>query len=261
MIVTTRHEASPEIQEQAQTLACKFGVRFVERKKMSVARLHEMSNHVLVVTDNGLRAYSKEAPEPFFFHPGMAMLRIKRLLSGDTDVMVQACGLRKGDSFLDCTLGLAADSIVASFAVGTEGRIVGLESERIPGIIVEEGLKRYESPLKEAEEAMRRIKVVPMHHLTFLRQCENNSFDIVYFDPMFFQAIATSESIAPLRPFANYEKLSHAAVEEAKRVARRRVVMKNHRESPDFEGFGFIRFKRMERAFTYGIIEVGGETR
>ncbi|MEZ2658503.1 class I SAM-dependent methyltransferase [Aneurinibacillus aneurinilyticus] len=259
MIVTTRHEAPPEVQEQARTFACKFGVRFVERKKMSIARLHEMSDYILVVTDNGLRAYSKGTSEPFFFHPGMAMLRIKRLLNGDTDVMVQACGLRKGDSFLDCTLGLAADSIVASFVVGVEGRIVGLESERIPGIIVEEGLKRYESPLQEAQEAMRRIEVVPMHHLTFLRQCENNSFDIVYFDPMFFQAIVTSESIAPLRPFANYESLSLAAIEEAKRVARRRIVMKNHRESPDFENFGFMRFKKMERAFTYGIIEVGGE--
>ncbi|MFT9847692.1 class I SAM-dependent methyltransferase [Aneurinibacillus sp. REN35] len=259
MIVTTRHEAPHEMNVQAQALAAKLGVRFIERKKLSIARLHEMEDQVLVVADSGLKAYTKGETSPFFFHPGMAMLRIKRLLAGDNDVMVQACGLKRGDMFLDCTLGLASDSIVASFVTGQEGRVVGIESELLLSTIVGEGLLRYESPLTEAAEAMRRIEVVPMHHLTFLQQCENNSFDIIYFDPMFFQAIATSQSIAPLRPFANYEELSMRAIEEARRVARRRVVMKNHRESSDFERLGFTRHKRMERSFTYGMIEVGGD--
>lgn len=259
MIVTTRHEAPHEMNIQAQALAAKLGVRFVERKKLSIARLHEMEDQVLVVTDSGLKAYTRGEAAPFFFHPGMAMLRIKRLLAGDNDVMVQVCGLKRGDTFLDCTLGLASDSIVASFVAGQEGRVVGIESELLLSTIVREGLRWYESPLTEAVEAMRRIEVVSMHHLTFLQQCENNSFDIIYFDPMFFQAIATSQSIAPLRPFANYEELSMRAIEEARRVARRRVVMKNHRESFDFERLGFTRHKRMERSFTYGVIEVGGD--
>ncbi|MBN6188769.1 class I SAM-dependent methyltransferase [Aneurinibacillus sp. BA2021] len=259
MIVTTRHEAPPDVQAQARLLANRLGVRFIERKKLSIARLHEYADRVIVVTDSGLKAYTKGEKAPFFFHPGMAMLRIKRLLAGDNDVMIQACGLKRGDAFLDCTLGLAADSIVASFVVGQQGRVVGIESERILSLIVQEGLREYESPLAEAVEAMRRIEVVPLHHLTFLQQCENNSFDVVYFDPMFFQAIAASESIAPLRPFANYEELSLTAVKEAQRVARRRVVMKNHRDSLDFERLGFTRYERMERSFTYGVIEVGGD--
>jgi len=261
VIVTTRHEAPTEVQKQAKALAHNLGVQFVERRKMSIARLHEIDERVLVVTDGGIKAYSKGSGEPFFFHPGMAMLRIKRLMAGDTDVMVQACGLQAGDAFLDCTLGLGSDSIVASFVVGQGGRVVGLESECALSVVVGDGLKRYESPLSEAVEAMRRIEVKPIHHLTFLRQCENNSFDIVYFDPMFFQAIESSESIAPLRPFANYEMVAADAVEVAKRVACRRVVMKNHRESPDFARLGFTRIRKIERSFTYGIIEVGGEVR
>ena len=259
MIVTTRHKAGSDVRTQARSLAEAFGVRFIERRNLSVNRLHELDDEVLVVTDSGLRAYSAKADAPFFFHPSMALLRIKRILGGDTDVRVRACGLRTGDTFLDCTLGLGSDSIVASFVTGDTGRVVGLESEQILAAVVADGLKRYESPLVEAVQAMRRIEVVSIHHLTFLRQCENNSFDIVYFDPMFFQAIAASDSIAPLRPFANYEPLTAEAVEEAKRVARRRVVMKNHRDSVDFNRLGFVRLPKAERAFTYGIIEVGGE--
>jgi 16S rRNA (guanine1516-N2)-methyltransferase len=259
MIVTTRHEAPAEMQAEARALAHELNARFIERNKMSIARLHAFDDRILVVTESGLKAYSAGMKDPFFFHPGMAMLRIKRLIGGDTDVMIEACGLRAGDEFLDCTLGLASDAIVASFVVGQQGRVLGLESEQILATVVREGLKRYESPVSEASEAMRRIEVKPLHHLTFLRQCENNSFDVVYFDPMFFQAIVTSESIAPLRPFANYEELSIEAITEAKRVARRRVVMKNHRESADFIRLGFTRILRMERSFTYGIIEVGGE--
>jgi 16S rRNA (guanine1516-N2)-methyltransferase len=259
MIVTTRHEAPAAVQLRAQVLARELGASFVERKKMSIARLHEMDKEIIVVTDNELRAYSAESKEPFFFHPSMALLRIKRIAQGDNDVMAKVCGLREGDAFLDCTLGLASDSLVASFIVGEQGRVVGLESERILATVVADGLQRYENTLPEVVQAMRRIEVIPLHHLTFLQQCENNSFDIVYFDPMFFQGIAMSEGIAPLRPFANYETISEQAIEEAKRVARRRVVMKNHRDSEDFARLGFTRIPKTDRSFTYGVIEVGGE--
>ncbi|WP_047154115.1 class I SAM-dependent methyltransferase [Aneurinibacillus tyrosinisolvens] len=261
MIITTPHEPNGQLIAAARLLSGQLGAAYVERRKASIARLHKLDPEIVVVTKDGLRAYSAGREAPFFFHPGMAMLRIKRLLSGDNDLMVRACGLTPGDSFLDCTLGLAADAIVASYVAGQSGKVVGLESQAIPACIVADGLQRYETDLPQMREAMARIEVIAVHHLTFLRQCENNSFDVVYFDPMFFEAVPSSESISILRPFANYESLATEAIEEAKRVAVKRVVMKNHDQSPDFDRLGFKRIKRAERAFTYGIIETGGAQR
>lgn len=260
MIVTTPHEAGAALAARAQQLAREWDVSFVERRKQPLSRLYAHDFDVLVVTESGFKAYRQGQDKPLFFHPGMAMLRIKRLLRGDTDAMVQAFGLAEGDVVLDCTLGLAGDSIVASYAAGASGRVVGLESQHLLARVMADGLSRYESGIQELDTAMRRIEVRNENHLTFLTQCENNSFDIVYFDPMFFTPIETSESISPLRPFADHTPLTEEAVTEAKRVARRRVVMKNHSQSPDFVRFGFRRVpKATERSFTYGIIDTGGD--
>ncbi|WCN36524.1 class I SAM-dependent methyltransferase [Aneurinibacillus uraniidurans] len=260
MIVTTPHEAGAAVIAQAQELARKWDVPFVERRKQPLSRLYVHSPDVLVVTEAGFKAHRQGEARPLFFHPGMAMLRIKRLRSGDTDAMVQAFALMPGDEVLDCTLGLAGDAIVASYAVGASGRVVGLESRSLLARVMTDGLIRYESGIQELDEAMRRIEVRNEQHLTFLAQCEDNSFDIVYFDPMFFVPIEASESISPLRPFADHTPLTEEAVAEAMRVARRRVVMKNHSRSPDFARLGFTRIpKAVERTFTYGIIDTGGD--
>ncbi|WCK52403.1 class I SAM-dependent methyltransferase [Aneurinibacillus sp. Ricciae_BoGa-3] len=258
MMVTTSYEPTEGLVEQAVRLAEAMNAAYGDRKKLSVSRLHAVDEDVLVVTSNGLKAYKKGYADPFFFHPDMAMLRIKRLINGDNDLMVTACGLEPGMTFLDCTLGMGSDALVASFVTGACGRVVGIESEPILACVVESGLAEYHSGNENINQAMRRIEVVCRNHLTFLQGCENNKFDVVYFDPMFHAPIMQSASFAPLRPFANYARLASDVVEEAKRVAALRVVMKNHSGSPDFERLGFNRVNRLGRSFTYGVIEIGG---
>ena len=70
----------------------------------------------------------------------MSALRIKHLASGQPDSMVTAAGLKKGDHVLDCTMGMGADAIVASFVVGDQGRVVSLESEPVIAAITGHGL-------------------------------------------------------------------------------------------------------------------------
>lgn len=41
--------------------------------------------------------------------------------------MLRAAGLSEGDTFLDCTLGLGSDAIIASMAVGETGSVIGIE--------------------------------------------------------------------------------------------------------------------------------------
>jgi hypothetical protein len=258
LLVTTTYEPSESLICSAKKWARELGGIYKDRGKRSISRLHQIDPVVLVVMNEGLKAHKKGYSVPLFFHPGIAMLRIKRLMRGDNDTMIDICSLRLGDSFLDCTLGFGGDALVASYVLGEKGRVVGIESEPLIAAIVKEGFSTYPA-LEEIQRAMKRIEIIHRNHLTFLQQCENNSFDIVYFDPMFSEPIEHSHSISPLRPFANPSSLREEIIREAKRVARRRVVMKNHVGSEDFARLGFSSavLGNRERTFTYGIILTG----
>ena len=56
------------------------------------------------------------------FHPSMGFVRLKRVLNGKPDPMLEASGMEEGDSVLDCTAGLGADALVFS---GKGGRTAG----------------------------------------------------------------------------------------------------------------------------------------
>ncbi|UJF36021.1 class I SAM-dependent methyltransferase [Paenibacillus hexagrammi] len=185
---------------------------------------------MLLVTREEIRYYEEEQPA-LFFHPSMAQVRIKRLLRGEPDLLLEAAGVTAGDSVVDCTAGLASDSIVFSYAAGHTGTVTAVESEAVPAMLISEGLRTYESEIPELNEAMRRIHVIRMNHRIYLEQLDSKSVDIIYFDPMFRNPIDESSSISPLRARANYDALDVAAIEQARRVARKSIVLKEHRDS------------------------------
>lgn len=96
---------------------------------------------------------------------------------------------------LDCTLGMASDSIVASYIVGESGKVTGLEGNEYMAYIMENGLKTWSSSVSEIDEAMQRIDVKQTEHYAFLKQCEDNSYDVVYLDPMFEETVIESDGI------------------------------------------------------------------
>ncbi|GAB7388363.1 class I SAM-dependent methyltransferase [Bacillaceae bacterium] len=256
MIVTTAYDPDEAVVCRAKRLAAELRARYVARRKFSLNKIFRQTgaDRAVVVSKEGAKLYSRGDDMPFFFHPGTAVVRIKRLKNGDNDSMIEACGLTSGDRFLDCTLGLGADSIVASYVVGTAGKVVGLESERVLAVLVADGLKRWSSDHAEMEEAMRRIEVIHEDHLRYLKHCPDNSFDVVYFDPMFRKPVAGSSGIAPLRRFANRAPLSEEAVREACRVASRCVVLKEANTSGEFARLGFNVLERPNASTVYGVI-------
>ena len=76
--------------------------------------------------------------------------------------------------------------------------------------------------------------------MTYLREQQDDSYDVVYFDPMFRRPLHESAGMDALRARADMRALTHETVAEARRVARRRVVMKERRESGEFERLGFF---------------------
>lgn len=209
----------------------------------------------LIATTQGPRIFTKSGT--FFFHPGMGALRWKQLFhqekvlkagkskldgrkkavvvpvsSGNLsytydelpDYFAVATQLFPGQHYLDCTLGLGADALIASHLVGKTGRVVGLEASLLLHFVVSRGLKNYVTPYENLAADLQRLETYHTEALPFLQNQPADSFDVIYFDPMFRFPVKTSNTMQPLRPLAFEQPLTSIMVQEALRVAPRVVI-------------------------------------
>ncbi|MCW1929142.1 class I SAM-dependent methyltransferase [Bhargavaea beijingensis] len=256
-VVTTGQHPDGESVRLAEQVACEIGTEFVPRKKRSVRKLmREFGRPVVVAGKERYEYHSDPDVKPLFFHPGLAAIRIKRLQCGGRDAMVDACNLRVGDSFLDCTMGLASDSTVASFVTGRSGLVTACEADPIVAYLVGHGLATYTDSPKEVLDAMRRIGVRNAQAADFLESCGADSYDIVYLDPMFEEAIEEAAAFAPLRSAGIHDRPDDRLFSEAVRVARRRIVLKAHFRSELFDRYSFTRIDRPNTKFHYGYLNI-----
>ncbi len=257
MLITTSKHLTSQIELKAQSLVKELGSQLVERNNYGLRKLMEafQASGILVVLEDGLKYVSLDGSE-LFFHPNMAKIRVTSLLGGLTDRLLTIADIKPGDTILDCTSGLATDAIVMSFAVGISGKITSVESEAVPFVLAKDGLKSYQSGVSQLDNAMRRVEVFQADHLDFLRKLPTHSMDIVYFDPMFRQpdrAIA----LTPLRHLANHSPIQEASIHEAKRVGRRKVILKEHKSSGEFERLGFrLVPSKSNSNVDYGVIQL-----
>lgn len=255
-IVTTAGRPDVWSLKLAEEAAEKLGYPFIPRKKRSIARLQkEYHCGVIVAGHERFELHRPGMEKPFFFHPNSAMFRFKRLLKGESDPLIEVARLKEGDKFLDCTLGLASDSLIASFAVGASGKVLGLEQDADVAFIVKEGLKQFPTTVIELEEAMKRIQVQQADAIAYLSAVPDNTWDVVYIDPMFTAPIEESSNFTPLREVGVDRELTKKWVDEAYRVAKRRVVMKDHFNSPMFDAFHFKQIIRPNTKFHFGYLE------
>jgi 16S rRNA (guanine1516-N2)-methyltransferase len=256
MLVTTSYKPSEAAIHRAERIAGMLGCGMQPRQRLPLHELRTRYNEkcIVVVTDDDIKVHCHDLP-PLFFHPSTGLVRIKRLLNGEPDTVVQISELEAGDSVLDCTAGLGSDSIVFSHAVGPAGKVTALESNQMIWLLLHEGLKHYVSDVPEVNAAMRRIEVPWRNHIDYLSQLPDRSVDIVFFDPMFDRPIQESSAMAPIRQFANHTPLSKEAIEHALRVARKTVIMKEHRDSAQFARLGFKDIKRTYSKIAYGVIK------
>lgn len=255
-IVTTSRKAAPSLVAQARSLAALHGLPFVERHDLRIDQLAR-DQAVLVVGGEGILLHARGTT--FRYHPGMAVNRIRTMRQGRRDWMVAAMELREGDHVLDATLGLGSDLLVASYVVGGAGRAVGLESEALLALVVRAGMATYVHSVAEVTAALRRIEVLHARYEEYLTALPARSFDVVYFDPMFQEPVEESRHMEPLRALANPTPLHPSALDLARRVARRRVVVKDRSDGPYVSSGWFDRVVGGPRSrIAYGVIDVGG---
>lgn len=255
MKVTTGGRYNEETLYKAKGIAMRYGLDFIMRNKRSVTELHKRyDDDILVVGNDGLSISPLSGYDAVKYHPNFSMVRAKRLLKNESDALIEAAELHQGMSFLDCTMGLGADSLIASMAVGKEGKVTALEYSFILYLITKEGLSSYSANSDPIDQAMRRIEIHHVSHEDYLKALPDNSFDVVYFDPMFDEELSNSQSLRTITSVTNTKSLTVSAIEEAKRVAAKKVVLKDHFRSTRFEAFDFKQQIRKTSRVHYGVI-------
>lgn len=181
-----------------------------------------------------------DAHGSLYFSPGTAALRVRRIGTPkqDEDVLVRLCELKPGDSLLDGTLGLGADSLICARVVGPRGRVIGVEASLPLYALTSEALRTH-PPFPESATIEARHGTA----LSVLKQLESRSLDCVVFDPMFDLPKASTPAFDVLRRYASHEPLDAETLAEARRVARRWVVVKGGRYGKEFERLGLTPLK------------------
>lgn len=256
LVVTTSGRATDTLIAQAHEWAERLGVPHVARQgSLSKLVAEQHVQGALVVTPERPVYREPASGLEYFFHPAMARMRLHNCLRGHEDPMLQAMQLQPGDSVLDCTLGRATDAVLAAWKTGPEGRVVGLEKSRLLAELTIYGLRHYVDPGRELTGLLRRIKAYCADYNLCLPSLPENSFDVVYFDPIFDQPLEQSEAMAPLRALADPSPLSPEALARARRVARCRVVVKQRRGSALWESLPVQEVQSGPRSHVeYGVV-------
>jgi len=237
LAVTTSFDPRPSDLAEARAAAGRLTLPFAVRERRSLAEVAADTGAeallVLARTDVSLFVDGRERR----WQPGMGALRAKRLRLGERETaepFLEAAGVVPGESVLDCTLGLGGDALVAAVAVGPRGRVVGLESSEALAALTAEGLRRL------PDEAARRIEVRHGEAGASLAALPGRSFDLVTFDPMFRHPRAEPPGFDLVRRLGDARPLEAKALGEARRVARRAVLVKDGSPGWDLTRLGLV---------------------
>ena len=220
---------------EARELAERFGLDAEARADRVIPELVEAAGGAPVLVLGKGRADLMHRGRAFRASVGMGLLRLVRARQGEVDPLVRAAELHAGDEVLDATLGLAGDALIAAHATGT--RVIGLEASPVLAAFVTAGLRRLLVP---GRAAAGRIEVRCVDHRAALREMPDRSVDVVLFDPMFRTAGESGALFDLVRKLAEHAPLAPETLREARRVARRGVLVKDAPPGHELARLGLI---------------------
>ena len=253
LAITTPLRPASDEEAAARAAAARWGLPHAPRGGRGLARIAAEAGVDGLLVLSRTSAILRLGGAEHRWSAGMGALRAKRALArarGEDDPttrdpFLEASGIRTGDTVLDCTAGLGADALVAATAAGPGGRVLALESSLALAAWVGEGLARLDL------EAARRVEVRAGDHAALLADLPDRSFDVVVFDPMFRHGRAEPAGFDLVRRLADPRPLSPAALEQARRVARRCVVVKDGAPGWDLARLGLTPLPSARGAHRY----------
>jgi protein-L-isoaspartate O-methyltransferase len=244
-IVTTAPSGDPA---EARELAGRFGLRAEARAGRALSGVLAAANGASVLVLAARRADLHERGRAFRASAGMAFLRVLRARRGEIDPLIAHAALRPGDQVLDATLGLAGDALVAASVTGAT--VVGLEKDGILAAFTQAALRRLSG---HAREPGRRVQVILADHRSWLLDQADRSFDVVLLDPMFRRPGDAGPLFELLRAHGEHAPLDPATLREARRVARRGVLVKDAARGEELRRLGFVPLlSRRSAAIAFG---------
>ncbi len=258
-IVTVSQKATVEERKEAEAVAKCLALPYEERRERSLPTMQKIygADDILVITKKGPQLYTGEGKE-HTFHLSMAQLRLLRLQRGGVDHLAEAVGDEPLESFLDCTVGLGADSLIVSYVHPECPRYIGLEGVPALAYITNYGCRHFTHKEHAVTAALRRLQIVAMRYEQFLAQQRENSIDVIYFDPMFEVPVKESPQFTGLRGHLVESGFTADTLRRALAVARRKVIVK---ERPFAQLFQTMRPTRLlggkYSRVAYGVYEKG----
>lgn len=246
MVVTTPWKVTAEAVAAAIQLAAWFDCPRVDRQDRSVAQVcTDERVTAIVVADRQPTLYHVSDPaRGLYFHPSFAQQRVARVTRGEPDRLVSAAAVRPGDVIVDATLGRGTDTLVLAAAAQATGRVVGLEASwpllRLFEHALVNGAQWYPEVMNQLRADAAGVVLWHGAHTAWLAQQGDDSVDVVYFDPIFRHAPKRRSELQEVRAFAAAAPITDAAWDEARRVARRCVVLKERPGFGQFERFELI---------------------
>ena len=220
LFVTCAASGSPE---EAAELAVRFpGVVALQRAGRPLHALIGEAGATPLLVLGRARADLHVAGRSFRATVGMAFLRVLRSVKGVVDPLVRDAGLQPGDAVLDATLGLGGDALVAAHATGS--RVLGVEKSALLAAFTLSALRRLP---RHGQEPGRLVEVVQGDHRALLARLPARSFDVVLLDPMFATASGAGPQFDLVRQNADHAPLDQGTLAQARRVARRGVLVKD----------------------------------
>ncbi|BBJ27916.1 class I SAM-dependent methyltransferase [Athalassotoga saccharophila] len=246
--VTTSHKPLQHQVNKAKELAQAFGCRYIPRRHFSF-----MEGEIVIIAERYGISAVKDGKR-LFFHPSLAVLRKSNVETGQRDYLIESLDLSGNEKVLDCTLGLGSEAILIAHFL-PKGHVKCLESSKIIKIIVENGIRDKNLP-DWVRESAQRIEILEYDYKKFVRESDE-IFDCVYVDPMFEHPNFKSYAMNPLRPFADHSGIDPADIEEMKKIARKRIVVKARWNDSIFERYKFDKVVgSLKSKIGYGVVEI-----
>ncbi len=254
LAVTTSLRFDAAEEAAARAAAERHGVPYAPRDRQALETVRVRAGADALLVLSARKASLFVAGEERRWSAGMGVLRAKRHLrrsrdggapATERDPFLEAAGIREGDAVLDCTVGLGADALLAAAAVGPSGRVLGVESSPALAAWVSEGLRRLE------HEAAPRVEIRAGDHARVLASLQDGSFDVVVFDPMFRHARSGPGGFDLVRRLGDARPLAREVLLDARRVARRWVVVKDGAPGWDLARLGLTPLPSARGAHRY----------
>ncbi|MBS4912825.1 MAG: class I SAM-dependent methyltransferase [Veillonella sp.] len=256
-VTTSQNVGAAEI-HAARHAASLLNLPYVERKKHSMSKLQSLygDSDILIMSKQGPQLYTGEGVN-HKFHLSMAQLRIIAYDRGQTEHLLNAVGSEPIESFLDCTAGLCSDSLMVTYSHPELERLYALEGNPLLAYISNYGCRHFVHESQQVTDALRRIQVFALRYESVLARADSDSIDIVYFDPMFEVPVTESPQFLGLRGHIVETPLTEAMLNEAKRVARKKVIVKERPFATVFKTFppDYVEGGTYSRV-AYGVYEV-----